>query len=220
MEKIEQTNKVEPEKVQENIITLQGNMTPEERAIFNRVSSEDHEWATIDPYATIDFDAMTQVPFKLPEPAQKLQDAKKFKFRWFERTPKRVDEVKNWSVPLRWWPVNGVQPEAGKFDRCVDGTTGAVHMDDQMLFFKPWWMWEREQEYQDRLAGNEPLTAKDDTEKNDIRFAASRRKEGEKASRVEVSGNDIVFRGEADVDAENGRGSFGYASEGDMVVNE
>ena len=211
--------KTEPETAP-TLIASPIDMTADEKAIFSRVASESQEWATIDPHATLDY-ALAEDPFKLPDAALKLEKNKEFKFKWISRKPERLDEVKNASIPFRWWPVNRMQPVAGAFDRNVDGTTGAVHLLDQMLVFKPWWMWQKEEDFQAKLADTRgDLTSKDGQEKNDLLLAAARRKEGEPKSRAEVAGNDIHFRGEADVDEASGRAGYGYASESDLVVNE
>ena len=195
-------------------------MTPEEKAIFSRVASESMEWATIDPYATLDY-SLAEDPFKLPEPALKLQKDKQFQFRWIERTSTRLDEVKNRQVPFRWWPVNNVQPVGGMFRDVVDSSTGAVHLMDQMLVFKPWWMWEKEKEIKQQIADTRgDLTSKNkQTPKDNIELAAVARKSGDPRQRPEITGSDIQFKGEAEIDAEQGR-DYGYAGLNDLVVNE
>lgn len=204
----------EPVKVQtDNAVSP---MTPEEKAISSRIMSEAREWATVDPYATNDF-SLSEDPFKLPEPALKLQNNKQFKFRWVHRTAERIDEVKNMQMPFRWWPVNSTQPEGKTFDRFIDSSTGGVHLLDQILVFKPWNFWEAEQKIQNRLNDSRgDLTEKDGQEKNDLRLAASKRKAGESRSRTEISGEDIEFRGEAEFDG----GNYETVSDSDMVVNE
>jgi hypothetical protein len=196
--------------------TVASPMTQEERAIFNRVASESREWATIDPYATEDY-SLAEDPFKLPEQALKLQKDKQFQFRWITRTPERLDQVKGKPVPFRWWPVNNVQPVGGLFRNVVDGSTGAVHLMDQMLVFKPWWMWEQEKKLKDRQADMRgDLTERDNEEIGSLRLAASKRKASDPRSRVEVSGSDIQFKGEADVYGD----SYGAVGMNDLVVNE
>jgi hypothetical protein len=185
--------------------------------------SESDEWAHIDPHATLDF-SLAEDPFKLPEPARKLRDQKLFNFRWFERTPQRLDEVKGLPVPLKWWPANRMQPQAGIFDNLVDGTTGAVHRMDQMLFFKPWWMWEKEAEIEARKADTRgDLTDKDGEVLDDdtgIRLQASKRRPGDprdrKDHRPEVTGSDIQYEGEE----ERTGGRYESVMDSDLVVNE
>ncbi len=191
------------EEESKKVIDNTQNLTQEEKAIYSRVISESTEWQTINERDVNDF-SLSEDPFKLPEPAQKLRDKKQFAFRWIERKPERLDAVKNAQEILRWWPVNRVQPVVGAFDAFVDGSTGAVHLLDQMLVFKPWWLYERELKHYGKLANTgEDLTAKDGKELNDLRFAASRRKtdKDSKVRRTEITGSDIQFRGEADVDA-------------------
>jgi hypothetical protein len=197
------------------IATSVSPLTPEEQAIFSRVSSESREWATIDPRATLDY-SLAEDPFKLPEPALKLQKNKEFQFRWIKRSPERLDEVRNAPEIKRWWPVNSTQPVGKAFDKFIDSSTGAVHLLDQVLVFKPYWLWEKECDFKNRLANSRTdVTAKDNQEKNDLRFSASKRKLGESRTRAEVSGEDVQFRGEADVYGDS------YSSDlSDMVVNE
>ena len=205
-----------PEPAQAPSIVSFQSMTSDEKAIASKVMAENRDWATIDPQATLDY-SLAEDPFKLPEPAQKLQEKKEFAFRWYKRSPERVDEVMNFPVPRRWWPVNRMQPVGGLFDKHVDGSTGAVHLMDQMLFFKPWWMYEKQEYMKARLADTRgDLTSRDGQEKNDLRLAAARRKPGDPRTRTEISGSDIQFRGEADVDG----GEYGAVSESDLVVNE
>jgi len=195
-------------------------MTPEEKAIFSRVASESMEWATIDPTATLDY-SLADDPFKLPEPAIKLQKDKQFQFKWIERISTRLDEVKNKQVPFRWWPVNNMQPVGGLFKDFVDSSTGAVHLMDQMLVFKPWWMWEKEREIKNKIADTRgDLTSKNKQKPTDnIELAATIRKTGDPRQRPEITGNDIQFRGEAEIDRDMGIDN-GYADMNDLVVNE
>jgi hypothetical protein len=181
-------------------------LTPDEQALANRVAGSSEEWQTINERDVNDF-SLSEDPFKLPLPAQKLEAAKKFKFRWFTRTPQRVDEVKSFQKVRRWWVVNGTQPVPGAFDAYIDGSTGGVHHLDQLLFFKPWWLWEAEDALDRKLADAQSnLTEKDGEEKNSLRYAASKRSGKEKsAGRQEVTGSDILFKGEADYDAEVGK---------------
>lgn len=195
-------------------------LTPDERAITSRIMSETSEWQTINERDVEDF-SLSVDPFKLPEPAQKLQDEKKYKFRWFTRSPQRVDEVKNLAKIRKWWVVNRVQPVPGVFDNHVDGTSGGIHCLDQLLFFKPWWLWEAEQKLEHRLAeADMGLVDKDGTDAGDLKWAAGKRKLSDRSlGRPEITGSDIHFRGEADVDAELGRVAP-IVSEADLDIKE
>ena len=147
----------------------------------------------------------------------KLQKEKKFQFRWIERKPERLDAVKNAQEVRRWLPVNSTQPVAGAFDRHIDGSTGAVHLLDQILVWKPYWLFEKEQALEVRLAGGlNDISAKDGQEKNDLRLAASKRKASESRTRIEVSGDDIQYTGEVEATG----GEYEAGSESDMAVNE
>jgi hypothetical protein len=198
-------------------------MTPDERAIYSRVASESDDWKTITESDMEDY-SLAEDPFKLPLPAQKLREEKKFAFRWITRNTVRLDQVKSRSVPFRWWPVNGVQPVANAFNAFVDGSTGAVQREDQMLVFKPWWMFEKELDYKRQLAdGNSAdITAKNGapTKTGDLEFRAGKRVV-EKGSplREEVKGSDVQYEGEAEVDRAAGIYTP-EVGESDLVVNE
>jgi len=172
-------------------------LTPEEQAIYNRVAQGDDSWQTIGEESAVDF-SLSQDPFAIPSPAKKLEEEKKFRFRWITRTPQRLDEIKNKPVPFRWWVVNSVQPVGGVFSPFIDPNNGCVSREDQMLMFKPWWMHMKEREYKDRLA--EGAFAKTDNKKSvdDMEISGgSRSRLGKKsAMREEIHGGDVVMGGE------------------------
>ena len=59
-----------------------------------------------------------------------------------------------------------------------------------------------------------------DKKKNDLRWAASRRKlDGKSAGRQEVTGSDVMFKGEAEYDADMGKVTP-TVTESEMAVNE
>lgn len=111
-------------------------MTPEESAIFSRVTAEDNGWKeTITEEGMNDF-SLSEDPYKLPAPAQKKENREEFKFRWIEKDSKRVDFVRNLDVPKRWWVCNSTNsPYLKGF---FDPLHGAVQKLDQILVFKPW----------------------------------------------------------------------------------
>lgn len=115
-----------------------------------------------------------------------------------------------------------MQPVGGMFKDFIDNSTGGVHLMDQILVYKPWWMWEKEQEIKHQIADTRgDLTSKNkQTPKDNIELAAVTRKPGEPRQRPEITGNDIQFAGEAEKDAEQGIGDYGYAGLSDLVVNE
>ena len=77
-------------------------------------------------------------PYPLPPEAKKMQDEKKYAFKWVLADIRRVDEVRSLEVPLRWWPVNRNNlPELSKH---CDSIHGGVQHRDQVLMFKPYWM--------------------------------------------------------------------------------
>lgn len=209
-----QTNKV---------INMQDNMTSEERAIYSRVAAESDEWKTITEGDIEDF-SLAEDPFKLPLPAQKLRDQEEFAFRWITRTQSRVDEMKNKRPPFAWWPVNSMQPVAGLFDKFIDPIHGGIGKEDQILVFKPWWMFQKELDYERMLAdGNSAdITSKNKakTPAGDLEYRAGKRSGYDShALREEVKGSDIQFDGETEVDLAAGIYTP-QVSESDLAVNE
>jgi len=125
------------------------NLTSEEAAIFQRIKSEDREWETISEEETIDY-SLADDPFKVPKIAQELQDAKKLAFRWITRKNERIDEIRNLPVPRRWWIVNAsTVPELAND---VDPILGGITLLDQILVFKPYWMYEAERKMKEEIA--------------------------------------------------------------------
>lgn len=177
-------------------------MTPDERAIFNRVASASDEWRDAPVISDIEDYSMADDPFKLPPPAAKLRDAKLFVFRWITRDPKRLDEVMNKNKVFRWYPVNSTAP-TGDFAPYIDRNNGAVCREDQMLVFKRYDVFQMELEHK-RGVAEASLQAKDPMKKDGAFSAANRKATDGRSLREEVKGSDIQFKGEADVDAENG----------------
>lgn len=126
---------------QEPFVADLTNLTPEELAIAKRVGNEDDGWQTITEGDINDF-SLSEDPWKLPPPAQKAENEKRFAFRWIRRDPARLDEVKNKPAPLRWWIAN--RTTTAFLAKYVDPVLGCIARHDQMLVFKPWWMYERE----------------------------------------------------------------------------
>lgn len=124
----------------ESIATPQ-NLTPEEAAVFQRVATAEDDWKTITEEDVEDYSLMDD-PFMLPKPAQEKFDKKEFKYRWIERTSQRLDTIRNLPIPRRWWICNGVNtPYLKNF---IDPNLGCVSCLDQMLMFKPYWMYAKE----------------------------------------------------------------------------
>jgi hypothetical protein len=186
------------------------NMTPEEKAIFSRVQAESSDWKTISEDEAVDY-SLSRDPYDLPAPAKKLEKEKRFKFRWIVRTPARLDEIRNKQVPFRWWIVNSTQPVGLVFGPFLDPNNGCVSREDQMLVFKPWWMYEKERAFKERLAdASAGVEAKDGEKKRaskdtDVEIRAGKRKgTSDEALRQEIRGSDIQFKGESELDAEQG----------------
>ena len=121
------------------------NLTPEEAAIFSRVESEgrDREWERVTEEDAHDF-SLAQDPMKLPDFAEKLRDAKEYAFRWITRNKERVDEVRSMPKPQKWWIVNATTMPESIND--LDPVLGCVCKLDQLLVFKPFWMYVKEKQ--------------------------------------------------------------------------
>lgn len=127
-------------------------MTPEQQAIAARVANEgfDDGWLHVTEDDMNDF-SLSVNPWDLPREAKKLQDEKKYAFRFCERTPARIDMLtRSQAPPLKWGIVNSVQlPELAHL---VDPITGGVCVGNQILLFKPWAHHAKVKEAKARLA--------------------------------------------------------------------
>lgn len=229
------SRKVEPEPVQETLVqkeemvaepqvklALPDNLTPEEKAIYGRVISESDDWKTITEEESNDF-SLSRDAFEVPDPAKKLELNKEFKFRWITRNSARLDEIRNKQAPFKWWVVNLNQPVGGVFKPWIDPNHGCVSREDQMLMFKPWWMFEKEREYKDRLAETHDRSSNLESKNGEVRragresevnlMAGKRSGMEDKTLRQEIRGSDIQFRGEEEADAVAGRSYPGADSE-------
>lgn len=189
-------------------------LTAEETAIFNRVAADQDDWRMIDPRDVLDY-SLAEDPFKLPPPALKEREAKTFAFRWITRDPKRLDQIRSKAVPFKWWICN--RTNTPFLEEYIDKTLGCVCREDQMLVFKPFWMYEKEQAFKRGLADAQDasgdLANKDGIVQDGIEMKAGRRAlEGGRAMRQEVKGEDIIF-GESDDNAADG--SFELAGDDD-----
>lgn len=112
------------------------NLTPDQQALAERVAAQDDSWWTIREDEIQDFSLMEN-PFDLMPEAQKLQDERKYAFRWCENTTKRVDYLcRSKQPPFRWSIANSTNlPELRGY---IDNMTGAIHREDQVLLCKPW----------------------------------------------------------------------------------
>jgi hypothetical protein len=113
-------------------------LTPEQSAIAARVAAQstDDDWLHVSESDMNDFSLSTN-PWDLPREAKKLQDEKRYAFKFAERTPARIDQLtRSQQPPLRWGIVNSVQlPELAHL---VDPINGGVCVGGQILLFKPW----------------------------------------------------------------------------------
>jgi len=195
-------------KKEEPKIVTSKNLTPEELAIYGRVMSESDDWKTITETSAEDY-SLSRDPFELPEPAKKLREKKQFAFRWVTRKPERLDEVKNMRDPFKWWPVNSTQPVGEVFKSFIDPNMGCVSREDQMLVFKPYWMFEKERAHKERLAdaayNSSALEKRDKQRKGEIEIESGKRRGDDKQLRQEIKGSDIQYRGEEEMDTAMGQ---------------
>ncbi len=144
---VKKPNRVEVEKPQ--TIQKPANLTQEEAAIFERIKAEvqDREWERVTEDDAHDF-TLAQDPMKLPGFAEKLLNQREHAFRWIERKKERVDEIRSMPIPQKWWIVN-----ASTMPDCVndlDPVLGCVCKYDQLLVFKPYWMYVKEKQMEER----------------------------------------------------------------------
>lgn len=198
MAEIKAKNIAEEKTREENL----ANLTPEEKAIFQRVSSEDKSWEQLlDIGADINDFSLSADPFELPEPAKNLREKKEFAFRWVTRSTARLDELKSKPEILRWWPVNRTQPRGGMFDKFIDPNYGCVSREDQMLVFKPWVLFEKERAYKNRIADSQSNSASVENKYDEKGSAELVGSKTVSEGRLKVNSGDISFAGEAEADA-------------------
>lgn len=143
------SNESTPEKTIPEKITKPENLTAEEAAIFQRIHAEDSKWKTVDENEALDY-SLSEDPFKLPEAAQKLTDTYQFAFRWIERKKDRIDAIRTLDIPRRWWIVSAASLPELVDD--IDPILGCVTKLDLLLVFKPWWMYQAEQEMKTQVS--------------------------------------------------------------------
>jgi len=119
------------------------NMTSEELAIFKRIAGQSDDWRSIPEKDIADY-SLRNDPFMLPESILQLERSREFKFRWISRSVDRLDEVRSAQVPHRWWIVNRDTFPQLPHD-LFDPVLGCIMRHDQMLVFKPYWMFEKRQ---------------------------------------------------------------------------
>jgi hypothetical protein len=194
-----------PETNQADDIKITQSLTPEETAIFNRVAADQDDWRMIDPRDVLDF-SLAEDPFKLPPPALREKEAKNFAFRWITRDPKRLDQIRSKAIPFKWWICN--RTNTPFLEEYIDRTLGCVCREDQMLVFKPYWMFEKEQAFKRGLAdakdasGN--IMSRDGMVQDGIEMSAGKRSMGGgREMRQEVKSGDVIF-GEQDIDSATG----------------
>lgn len=128
-------------------------LTPEQRAIANRVMAETTVWEPISEEQMGDF-SLSISPLDLkhnfPE-AWKEQVEKRHAFRFCERTDKRIDELTRGGHPVTRWKIctKTTTPFLAKY---VDDMLGCIARLDQVLLFRPWERHMMEKRAKDQLA--------------------------------------------------------------------
>ena len=176
-------------------------LTPEERAIVARVNAhKKDDWHPIGEDSAIDYAQIGRDYFELPPPAKKMQERRKFAFCWRTRTTARIDELRNKPAPFTWRVCNRtVTPFLKDY---VDPVLGCVIREDQVLMYKPWDWYAREQAYKQGLAETHAesgdLQRKHGTEAGEsLEWTAGKRKSG-KPLPAEIQGGDVVISHETD----------------------
>ncbi len=186
-------------------------LTPDEMAIFHRVQAETQDWKTITE-GDVEVFSLGDDPFLPPPEALARERAREFKFRWITRSPQRLDQVRNLRVPLRWWVCNSTNTPF--LSKHIDPVTGSVNREDQMLVFKPWWMFEKERGYKNELADRSTnsgeIMSRDKQSRDGVHMSAGVRTLEQEPMRFEVKGGDIIMGDQESLDrADGGRLSEG-----------
>lgn len=169
-------------------------LTPEERAIFQRVKNESKDWETITEESVDDYSLMED-PFILPDEVKEFETKRQFKFRWIERKSERLDEIRSAKVPNKWWIVN--VDTFPTLESLCDPILGCISRLDQMLVFKPWWMHEKRMQLLDELNTAQDrsgtLEGKDGETRDGVQFMAGKRSPDEPTPlRGEVKAGDKI----------------------------
>lgn len=169
-------------------------LTPEERAIFQRVKNESKDWETITEESVDDYSLMED-PFILPDEVKEFENKRQFKFRWIERKSERLDEIRSAKVPNKWWIVNVDTFPA--LESLCDPILGCISRLDQMLVFKPWWMHEKRMQLLDELNTAQDrsgtLEGKDGETRDGVQFMSGKRSPDEPTPlRGEVKAGDKI----------------------------
>ena len=126
------TNQPEP--------TEAGNISPtltaEERAIADRVATQNTDWFTITEADMEDFSLMSD-PMQLPPPAQQAQKERRYAFHWAELKPQRIDQMTKMAIPPNRWALctRTTTPWLSDY---INDAYGCVTKHDCALLFKPW----------------------------------------------------------------------------------
>jgi len=190
-------------------------LTPDEQAIAARVSAETEDWRTLTE-GDMEIFSLGDDPFLPPPEAMAKEQARELKFRWVERNTRRLDQVRNMRVPLKWWVCNSTNTPF--LARHLDPVTGSVNREDQILVFKPWWMWEAQKavkkDMADGLTRSGVVTSKDKSRDGVSMESGVRSIEGKSLGRIEVSGGDVQMPSDPAVQAMIDQADGGRIQEG------
>lgn len=209
----------EPEK---KTVAATTEMTPDQRAIFERAQKQDTKWFAIREDELEDFSLMENA-FNLHPEAKKLQKEKTYAFRFCERTPDRIDYLtRSVEPPLRWAIVTRTSlPVMSKY---IDDLWGCVCVRDQVLLFKPWAHHEMVKRAKQQLADaasasgslagqKQKIEAQTDGVHVDAEVARP------EDSKFKIGSRDVVVADEAEVDKALGI-EDDHSDLGDLVVAE
>jgi hypothetical protein len=182
-------------------------LTAEEAAISARVMAEHEDWKSVKE-SDVDNFQLADDPLAFPEPAKAMKKKKKFAFRWIRRTPERMDEMRTKDVPFKWWVCNAVNTPF--LEGFFDPVLGCVSKMDQMLVFKPYWMFVREQEFKNRA---DKEVAGDFLKKKD----GEKKGGGEFVKDQKIGSGDVMYPVDAEAMAEQ---KLGIAVEGEGISEE
>ena len=197
-------------KTNDNYAHSERTLTPEERAIVERINTEDGDWGPISEEEMVDF-SLSEDPFKLPKEAAEKQKKQEYAFRWAERKPERIDELKHAPGPFAWRVCNmSTTPFLGKY---IDPIIGGVLRMDQILMYKPYRMYAMAQQTKlDRA--NAQLNAGDISKKNGYQDQ-DRGVEYMSGPQHRITGSDEVMADEATLDSSSDDSDFG-----DIITEE
>lgn len=123
-------------------------MSAEDAGLAHRIAQEDDSWQHIKEEDIHDF-SLAEDPMKFPQECYEVFG--EYAFRWVEKKKSRLDEIKSEDPPKRWYIVNKSQPPMpgpggdSLLAKYCDPLHGGIQRLDQILVFKPRWMFNMHQ---------------------------------------------------------------------------